>query len=124
MTGGQCPPLHVPKGEQGRGLPWGLLPGDSWAFSGLFCSLFLAWGRDGQQVTQGALSLCPQGVPQGHSPGQIRAWGPHHRGPQLLSHCSSLEATGADRNSLPGLGIIPATPQGGFVTFPKSYKCP
>lgn len=41
-------------GEQGRGLPWGLLAallgsppaGKSWAFSGVFCSLFFGWGRD------------------------------------------------------------------------------
>lgn len=48
-------PQHLPMGEQGRGLPWGLLAallgsppaGKSWTFSGAFCSLFFGWGRDG-----------------------------------------------------------------------------
>lgn len=112
--------------------PWGSraggCPGGCWlhcwlgrAVPSLRCSAasFLAEGEMGQEVRQGTLSLCPQGVPQGHSPSWIHAWGPHHRGPQLLSHCSSLEAMGEDRNSLPGLRIIPATPQGAFATFPQ-----
>lgn len=72
-----------------------------------------------QEVRQGTVLLSP-GCPQGHSPSQIRAWGTHHQGPQLLSHCSSLEAMGEDTNSLPGLRIIPATSQGAFVTLPQT----
>lgn len=52
------PPQHLPMGEQGRGLPWGLLAallgsplaGKSWAFSGTFeeeGNLFFGWRRDG-----------------------------------------------------------------------------
>lgn len=51
------PPQHLPMGEQGRGLPWGLLAallgsplaGKSWAFSGVFeeeGNLFFGWRRD------------------------------------------------------------------------------
>jgi len=94
-------------GEQGRGLPWGLLAAllgsplarKSWAFSGAFCSLFFGWGRD---VVGGETRILrplpgmspPRNVPSGHSPSRIRAWGIHHRDPQLLSRCSSLEAMG------------------------------
>lgn len=74
----------------------------------------------GQEVRQGTLSLCPQSVPQYHSPSQIHAWGLHHRGPQLLSHCSSLEAMGKEQKFPPrAQRIILAAPQGVFATFPQ-----
>lgn len=117
------PPSTHPWGSRAGGCPGGCWlhcwPGR--AAPSLGCSAASSWaeGETGQQVSQGTSALCPQGVPQGHSPSQIRAWGTHHRGPQLLSHCSSLEAMGEDRNSLPGLRILPAPSQGTFVTFPQ-----